>query len=195
MTKARDAADDRVPALPAAGIGNGNGAGDVGAADLDVERSARARGGDAHLEHVVARGHVRRVREPFTGRGPADVIASTDGLFRIDAFLEAAGAAPIGGVAIVVTDAFAAVVEILGLERPGSQSLGVTMGVARAVGVALGADVAVGVRWPRRSGSRPRCAWLRPRGPTQAGRWPDPDREYQRSGTNGLLGARASCLT
>src|SRR4051812_944695 len=110
---------DRLPRLPPASAGDGDRAGEVLPVDLQVELPARAVGGDAEVEVVVAgRGDVDRVRQPFARARPPEVVpaAGVDGGLQIDAG-GPIRAAEIGGVDVVVGDALAAVVEVLRLDR------------------------------------------------------------------------------
>ena len=80
-----------------------------------------ADGGDAEAEVVVAGGDVEGVFEPLAGLDEADVVAAAGvgGGFDVDAFGFAIGTAQIGFVGVVIGDAFAAEVVILGLDGDG----------------------------------------------------------------------------
>src|SRR5439155_22362319 len=90
--------------LEAAGGGDGQGAGDVLAVDLDVERAAGAVVGDAGVEVVEAgRGDVDGVAHPLAGVGVGDVVAAV-GVGRgldIDALARAIGEAFVVGGGVV----------------------------------------------------------------------------------------------
>src|SRR5262249_45784882 len=105
--------------LPAAGVGDGQRAGDVGAVHFQVEGAAGAAGGDAKLNVVAAgAGDVDGVLEPLASLGPADVVAAARVGRGLDVHaVGAVLAAVVGCIGVVVGDALAAVVVILGLDH------------------------------------------------------------------------------
>src|SRR5262249_6649825 len=109
---------DRLPYLPAAGIGNRNRTGLVDAVDLDVQPAAGAHVRDADVERVGSRlRHIHRVRQPLAGSRLQHVVAAAgvSGCFQIHVgrTIHAAG---ISRRRVEVSDRLAALVEVFRLE-------------------------------------------------------------------------------
>src|SRR5205823_9340882 len=88
--------------------------------EFDVEEAAARQGREPRVEFVGARGgDVDRVFEPFAGVGKADEVAAAGvgGGLEVDGGGAIGRAAFVGGSRVVKGDAFAAVVEIFGLNR------------------------------------------------------------------------------
>ena len=108
-----------------AGWRYGDGAGDVVGVDLDPEGAGRGATRDAQGDLVLSRRlDVDRIFEPFPGLEVVHHEASAGGIERDNDVHTVAGAVLAAGVArdvVVIGDAFAAVVEVFGLERPGQR--------------------------------------------------------------------------
>src|SRR6266581_6951971 len=106
------------PGLPAAAVGIGHRAGFVHAIKLHVKSAAIPAGSDADLESVTAiRQGVDGVPQPFAGGSPADIESAA----RIGrGFNVHRGASKLAAiirrVGVVISHAFAAIVEVLRLD-------------------------------------------------------------------------------
>src|SRR5690606_3087280 len=140
-----------------AGAGKGPYAGEVGAGHPDAHRAGGVGRGDAEVERVAAGvGDVGRVVEPLAGDHPAEIktAAGVGGTFDVHALGGAVAVARVGGGVVVVGDALATGVEVLGLDARGGRSgdgprfAAVAVNAARAAGpraeVGSPADAGVG---------------------------------------------------
>ncbi len=108
-----------LPIRPVAAVRNRERAGDVGPVQEDMERAAIRRVGDARVEIVRASADIDGVLHPFAGLGVADVItaAGVGGGFDVNAVVGAECAAEVLRFGVVVSHAFATLIEVLGLHH------------------------------------------------------------------------------
>ena len=110
----------RLVGCPSAGVGKRQRAGLVRAVDLDVEFPAAVAGGDTCVDAITAgAAHVDRVFQPLTRLNMPDVEAIASAGIDVHAFAGAVIPALICRGRIVIRDALAAFVEVLGFDRPG----------------------------------------------------------------------------
>src|SRR6185436_6022327 len=126
---------ERLEVLPTAGVRDLDGAGLVHAVELEAELPAPLVARDHHLDRVGARLlDVDGVDEPLAGPGPAEVefLAGVFAPLEIDARLAVRRLLRllVGRLQIVVGDALAALVEVLGLDRAGNRVDLVLVGAA-----------------------------------------------------------------
>src|SRR6185312_12856448 len=113
-------ADDRLPGVPRAGVRHGHNARDVVAIDLHVKRAALLEVGDRRSQAISAPGGcIDGEIEPLAWRGISDAVAVGASLVDVHALCRAVLTVDILWRGVVIGDAFAAGVEVLGLNPVG----------------------------------------------------------------------------